>query len=313
MTKLSPKIHLFAIAVAAIAMVACGGHKVNAGATDETGRLTELVMPTVPSNIKEPHDRAVYVINHFWDNLEFSDTARSCNDEFMEQSFANYLTVFPLVDEDEAAIAVEHLLAKARVDTAAYRCLRDIARKYLYHPNSPMLNEDYYALFLPPLIADTVTLDEATRDYYGFEQMCIEKNHKGTVAADFLYVDRNGTPRRLSATDCRGGHLMLLFVDADCPECRNTMDAMSHSEALAQLIADGRATMLTVCVEGTREKWKEVEAQLPTTWITGYDVSGIEDNDLYILRAMPTIYVLDSTRHVELKDATPQAAIALMR
>jgi hypothetical protein len=71
--------------------------------------------------------------------------------------------------------------------------------------------------------------------------------------------------------------------------------------------------MLTVCVEGTREKWKEVEAQLPTTWITGYDVSGIEDNDLYILRAMPTIYVLDSTRHVELKDATPQAAIALMR
>jgi hypothetical protein len=88
---------------------------------------------------------------------------------------------------------------------------------------------------------------------------------------------------------------------------------MSKSEALAQLIADGRTTMLTVCVEGTREKWKELEATLPATWLTGFDVSGIEENDIYILRAMPTIYVLDSTRHVALKDGTPQAALALMQ
>jgi hypothetical protein len=312
MTKRSPKIHLIAIAAAALATAACGGHKVNATSAADSSNLTELVMPVVPSNLTDPHSRAVYVINHFWDNLEFSDTARSLNDDFMEQSFANFLTVFPLVSEDEAATAVEHLLTKARVDTAAYSRLRDIARKYLYHPNSPMLNEDYYALFLPPLIADTATLDESTREFYSFEQMCIEKNHKGTLAADFLYVDRNGTPRRLSATEF-SGQLLLLFVDADCPECRSTIEAMSQSEALAQLIADGRTTMLTVCVEGTREKWKELEATLPATWLTGFDVSGIEENDIYILRAMPTIYVLDSTRHVALKDGTPQAALALMQ
>ena len=289
------------------AVVSCSNRAhtepVEAVATD----ATELTMPVIPASITDTHQRALYLLTHFWDNMDFTDTVRSHSSDFMEQTFANYLSLWPLVDEDETESPVQQLMADARADDGAYAKLREVASKYLYDPNSPMANEEYYATFLHAMLADE-TLDATERERYEFEQECIAKNHRGTVAADFTYVDRTGCIRHFSSTPCTGRHLMLMFVDTHCNVCRQTLADLTESAALNEMLADGQLTVLAICAEGTRDEWREVESELPATWLTGYDVSGIADDDIYVLRAMPAIYVLSPSHIVELKDATaPQA------
>jgi hypothetical protein len=305
--------HLLLATTAAIA-VACSGvtnHPATAAPAPATDAVAaQLPLPKVPASIHDPHDRATYIVAHFWDSMNFADTTLSHNRDFMEQSFANYVSLFPMVDTLDLSQSVNRLLTMAKADSAAYNLTARIAYKYLYEPNSPMLNEDYYGLFLPKLIGDK-DIDEAQRYRYSYQLECIAKNRRGDLAADFSYSDLRGRLHTLRTTDC-ADQLMVIFFDPECDHCKAAIAFLRDSEQLNRLIADNRATVLAIYAEGDRDQWEKTKTTLPDNWLVGYDRSGIEDNDIYVLRAMPTIYLLDSTKHILLKDALPEAALAAM-
>ena len=58
-------------------------------------------------------ERAAYVLAHFWDSMDFSDTSRSLDTAFMEQNFANFASLLPHVDADAVSAAAESVLKKA--------------------------------------------------------------------------------------------------------------------------------------------------------------------------------------------------------
>ena len=102
----------------------------------------ELPLPDVPATLREPAERAAFIIGHFWDAMDFGDTLRSRDAAFMEQNFSNFISVFPYAAAEAQRAAVGSLLRRAEADSDAYVLLADIAEKYLYEPNSPMLAED---------------------------------------------------------------------------------------------------------------------------------------------------------------------------
>ena len=176
--------------------------------------IPELPLPNVPAVLQTPTDRANYIIAHFWDAMDFCDTFRSYNRNFMEQNFSNFISVFPYADEQAQRTAVETLLDKAEADSAAYVLLREIAEKYLYEPNSPMLSEDYYILFLERFINSTILGEYGTIRLHR-QLDAARKNRPGMVAADFAYMTREGSNATLhkTATD---GDMLLIFYDPDC-------------------------------------------------------------------------------------------------
>jgi hypothetical protein len=309
------------VAAALLTAAACGhnpsGTSNTTDATDSTvvapdgkdGHL-ELPLPEVPVALTEPKDRAAFVLYHFWDALDFRDTLRSHNKDLLEQNFANYLTLFSVADTAEVERAIEHFTEAARVDTAAYRKVRKVVYKYLYDPNSPMLNEDYYALFVRNFLKDA-SLDVATVERYKFDLMCIAKNRCGSMATDITYVDRDGRKNTLLRTKYTG-KLMLIFYDPDCDECKETLAALSQNETLNQWIADRRVTVLAVCTEGEKSAWQQHLASMPNNWTVAFDVSGVNEKNSYILRAMPTIYILDETHRILGKDVPAQQALQIL-
>ncbi|MDE6802550.1 MAG: DUF5106 domain-containing protein, partial [Muribaculaceae bacterium] len=68
------------------------------------------------------------------------------------------------------------------------------------------------------------------------------------------------------------------------------------------LIKSDELMIFAVYAEGNRSVWERTKADMPDNWIVGYDMSGVLDNELYSLPAMPVIYLLDSDRRVLLKD-----------
>ncbi|MDE6695315.1 MAG: DUF5106 domain-containing protein, partial [Muribaculaceae bacterium] len=75
----------------------------------------------------------------------------------------------------------------------------------------------------------------------------------------------------------------------------------SH-QGINDAIAEGRLGVLAIYAEGKRDVWDETKVDMPGNWSVGYDLSGILDEELYDLPAMPIIYLLDEGKRVILKD-----------
>ncbi len=275
------------------------------GAADDE----QLPLPSVPTQLREPRQRAAYIVEHFWDAMDFADTVRSHNADFMEQNFSNYLSLFPLVDSTTLHGAVADLMRRAAAESGARRLTAEMADKYLYDPNSPMQNEDFYRLFLDVFLHDA-TLDEATRSRYAYQLTCIDKNRCGSAAADFAYTDRRGRRHTLYGT--AAPRLLLLFFDPDCENCQKTLAHLRHDATLQHLIDEGRAAVLAIYAEGDDEAWQRAKDDIPATWMLGRDASHIEDKELYILRALPALYVLDSEKRVVVKDGSSNEAVSAL-
>lgn len=268
----------------------------------DTATVEELPLPHVPEMLRTPADRAAYITRHFWDEMDFGDTLRSHNSAFVEQNFSNFISLFPHADKAARETAVATLLHKAEADTAAYVLLADIAEKYLYDPNSPMLSEDFYLLFLEKLAVSPL-LGEFTAERYRLQRQAVRKNRPGTQAADFAYLTRDGRRTTLRKTPV-SEQLLLLFYDPDCEHCRDVMTQLQNAPLLTEAVRSGRLIVVAVYADDDLDLWRRTAPALPASWIVGADTAGnIHERELYVLRAMPSLYLLDSRQRVVLKDA----------
>ena len=271
----------------------------------------ELPLPNVPATLRTPEERASYVITHFWDAMDFRDASRSHNGTFMEQNFANFISVFPYANEQARQTAVETLLDKAEADSGACVLLRDIAEKYLYEPNSPMLSEEYYILFLERFVNSTVLGEYGTLRLRR-QLDAARKNRPGMTAADFAYTTREGNRTTLHQT-VSDGDLLLMFYDPDCEHCKEVMAELQASEVLSSIVASGKLKILAVYSGDSHQLWQQTAASLPVDWTVGYESGVLQDCGAYVLRAMPTLYLLDQHKTVVLKDVLPIQLFRLLQ
>lgn len=266
----------------------------------DTAQVEELPLPTVPATLREPAARAAYVIQHFWDAMDFADTLHSHNSAFMEQNFANFISVFPYAGEQACREAVSTLFAKAASDIEAYKLLSTIAEDYLYDPNSPMLNEDIYILFLEQMI-DAPALGVARTVRLKHQLRMAKLNRVGMKAADFAYLTRDGKRARLHGTEVKD-KMLLLFYDPDCDHCKEIMAKLKTQPLLEDLVANGRLSVLAIYAGWDSKLWKSTYKELPAGWIVGMNDGDIYEKELYALRAMPVMYLLDTNKTVLVKD-----------
>ena len=269
--------------------------------------IPELPLPNVPTTLRTPTDRANYIIQHFWDAMEFGDTIRSHNRMFMEQNFSNFISVFPYAEEEARKHAVEILLGKAETDSTGYVLLKDVTEKYLYEPNSPMLSEEFYILFLERFIQSPILGEQGTLRLYR-QLDAARKNRPGMTAADFAYTTREGNKTTLHLTNT-DGELLLIFYDPDCEHCKEVMSELQAEKTLS----DGSVKVLAIYSDEDHELWKRTAGLLPKEWTVGYDGGTLQENGSYVLRAMPTLYLLDREKKVILKDVQPAQLLLMLQ
>lgn len=273
-------------------------------AAEPPAPVDELPLPAVPPTLRRPADRAAYLLEHFWDALSFGDTLRSRDRAFMEQHFSTFVSVFPHAGEPARRTAVRKLLERAEADTAAYVLLTEIAEKYLYETDSPLYSEADYQLFLEQF-AEAPVLGEYGRVRPRWQLETVRKNRPGMTAADFAYTTRAGGRTTLHETPA-GQSLLLIFYDPDCDHCREVLATLQQDPTLEQLTADGRLTVLAVYSGGDRALWRQTAAALPERWTVGYESGAMQERGAYVLRQLPTLYLLDRDKRVLLKEPRPE-------
>lgn len=276
-----------------------------------TAAVDELQLPAVPPTLVTPADRAAYIVAHFWDNMDFADTLRSHDANFIEQTFANYASLFPLVDADTTLTpAAAALMKRAEADREAYNLLAETADKYLYDPNSPMLNEAAYIPFLRAITGSTF-IDSALRVRYEAQLADATKNLPGTIAANFTIALRDGSTTSLHRL-CSGARaVLLMFYDPDCDNCAHLISQMKSDPALSAAVASGKVRILAVYPDGEADLFASGAGKIPTEWTDGMSPDGeIIESELYSIRATPTLYLLDGSAMVVMKDADAATAVA---
>lgn len=271
---------------------------------------SELPLPEVPSSLVSPEERAAYVMLHFWDAMDFSDTTR-CNDTaFMEQNIVNFISMLPHAEKSASAEAFGTFIKRVAANPDALRLIYDIMENYLAFPNSPMRNEEYYIIFLEELLRlPSLSESERIRPQYQLEMA--KKNRPGTRASDFRFIDSKGIKRTLHKI--HGDNILLLFYDPECTHCWEILQQVHESQVIKQSVADGRLTVLAVYAEGNRTLWNDTKHAMPRQWNVGFVTDKILENEKYSLPAMPVLYLLDHDKTVLLKDAPFSAIEARLR
>lgn len=87
----------------------------------------------------------------------------------------------------------------------------------------------------------------------------------------------------------KGKEIMIIFYDPECTHCADILDMIAGSQRVVESINEGELAVLAVYAEGKKDVWEKTKRDLPENWIVGYDMTGILENEMYDLPAMPTI------------------------
>lgn len=263
----------------------------------------EFILPDIPQLLTSPEDRTVYLALHYWEHFDFADTTLVSKPEITEQALANFLDILSHVSPDDSRKALTNLMKSASSDSLMFTHFMKLTEKYLYDPNSPLRNEELYIPVLDCIIS-TPRLDETLRSRSRHLLKRIMKNRKGHVATDFSYTLPNGTVARLSSL--KADYTLLFFNNPDCPDCKRVKDYITHSPLFDRLTKTDSIPFLRILAiypDDDIDLWKR--SDYPGIMINGYDAGQVITNqELYDLKAMPTLYLLDGVKRVVLKDAT---------
>ena len=316
------KTRRFLILTAAVLLLCSCGSR-----THKAAEIQTRSFPTVqaPSLYDGEDERVAWFQMHYWDNFlstkEIWPSADSTVvngvpvDKF-EEAFASFVYLTEMTDIKDGQKAIDNLFtcteAYQKADTAStvFAKMAEVAEKYYYDPNSPYRNEDLYLAYVKRLAASGLTPD-SRRKSLEFDIRLCSLNPIGSPAADFRFTDIKGRSSRLY--DIKVEHTLLFFSNPGCEACKEIIESLNASEKVAQLLSEGKLAVVNIYIDEDLDAWRSYQDFYPDSWHNGYDQDYKVRNDLlYSVRAIPSLYMLDSDKRVLMKDATPENIFAFI-
>lgn len=267
--------------------------------------LISFTLPAIPQMMTDPEQRAEFLVKHYWDSVNFADTNCIHHPEIIEQAWSDYCNILNYVPLKTAQEAICKTIEQTTVDKKVFTYFTDLADKYLYDPNSPLRNEEFYIPVLQAMIASPILSDtEKIRPQARLE--LAQKNRIGTKALNFTYTLASGAQGTLY--QLKADYILLFINNPGCQACSDMIEGLKNAPIVNQLLKEKKLILLSIYPDEELDDWKKHLDEFPKEWINGYDKTfAIKEQQLYDLKAIPTLYLLNKEKTVLLKDATAQA------
>lgn len=284
---------------------ACSGQR-----SQKTELPRSFEMAQVPTLLSDPGERADYLAKHYWDKFDFHDTTYIHEPEITEQALSNYIDLLSHVTPETRSSSIKTMMARAEQDSTMFHYFSEMTEKYLYDPLSPQRNEEIYIAVLEYII-QTSSLNEVEkiRPAHLLEQA--QRNRIETPATDFTYTLADGRDGQLYGI--QADYLLLFFHNPDCQACLEITRQLSASPLVNDLLNNKTLSILAIYPDEDLEAWKAHIPTMPKEWINAYDQGHTLKNDeIYDLKAIPTLYILDKGKKVLQKDISFQQTEAFL-
>ena len=247
-----------------------------------------------------------HCIAHYWDDLDFKagSAIEEYNRDDLYAAFAQYVLIIP---RNEADSLLRSLIQRAEQSREVLDLFSEMARDVLYDPNAPTRNDEYYIPVLEALL-DSELLDEYDRIIPQTELHTVLQNRLGHIANDFDYTLANGHHHTLHSL--RADYTILLFNNPGCEMCKSIIEQIEASELIKTLSRSHDIKILAIYPDEDIEAWRNYLQTMPRGWICGYDKElRLTSERLYDLKAIPSLYLLDSDKRVLIKDGSSVAQL----
>ncbi len=241
-------------------------------------------LPAVPDSIIGLNSRAVYAVNHFWDNAREEALTEP-------QVIETFFYALEKVPGDVRQKAVADLIDRCIGNLDRLSLIAWFIDFYIGSPESTFRDDRLY------IEAQRHLLDSPIPDEYKIAPRwrveLLTKNEIGSLAPDFSFTDKDGSIRKLydEPMPC-----VLIFASSDCGQCRH--EQTQSQDVLRKLRRSGW-NIISVYLNGHipdyAASFTEIEAVAD---IGNY----ILENDIYVARRLPSVYLIDRNRKIIAKE-----------
>jgi len=278
---------------------------------------------SVPAMYSDPEDVMDYVLKHFWDGYLDTTSHYLCDSthiggveqKIVASELASYLSILQTVPLDKALSSVRtffsRLEAYQQADTSSnvFGRMTEAVSYYLYDPNSEIRNEEIYLPFVEGLSVSPLVPQSRKEAYLNDVRLC-SINRLGTPAANFRFVDMAGRIHTLYGE--KAPMTLVIFINPGCHACGEAVAAFGTDEVKA-MTQEGKLKILGIYIDKDIAAWKAEKDHVPAHWISGYDPDFvIREDRIYSVRAIPSIYILDSEKNVLAKDVPVDQALSFI-
>jgi len=235
----------------------------------------------------------------YWDGYDFKDTLSLKSEKMIVwmNSYIHELQKKPNV----VAQSLNHTLDMASKDSAGYTLFTKTLKAYMYDPNSPYRNDEWYIHVIKHII-ESDQVSATNKERAGFTLDMLMKNRIGEKAIDFNYTLASGKTDNLYNLNSK--YILIFFYNPGCENCQEIMDRMKGSEVINRVLSAGILSVLAFYPDEDIREWKSYQKEIPSAWINSYDKNQtVTNKKLYDLKAIPSLYLLNQDKKVLLKDA----------
>ncbi len=295
-------LYITIIAIAAtFAVMGCGGRTRKADTTPKPKVPRVFVPALIPSAITSPEERRIYMCEHYWDRVNLADSTLFAEIDTMQMVEAFMGWVGNYMDPNDGRY-VAKFMEKAAKYPHSLRYFSMLAEKVLYDPNSPLRSDE---LYIPVLQAQVESewLDKYEKLSPQYNLDLALKNRIGRPANDFRYTMGSGRSGTLYGIKAK--YTLIFFNNPGCTMCKTIREAICASPLLTEMIDNGTIKVLALYPDELLDEWQAYREHIPSKWINSYDKGTvIRNKNLYDLKAIPALYLLDAEKRVLIKDST---------
>lgn len=285
-------------------MLSCkerGGSDSEVAMDNKTAISQSFKMVEIPSVITDNDLRVKFLLSHYWDNLDLKDTIANANPANIQEPFRAYLNVLASSDFKSATESIVNLARKVKGShIKIVTCFMEIFEKSLYDPNSLYKSEEIYLAVVNEM-QDGTNFPFELKEKLSFQSKNLNKNRINTKAANINFITPEG--KLSSLYNVKSAYILLFFYQPDCHSCNLTADQMMRSPILLNSL--DKIKVVAVYTGNNEELWKDYNKNLSKEWVVGFDKKQeVVNNSIYDIRSSPSIYLLDASKTILLKDVS---------
>lgn len=295
------KIYFYLIIPILLFCISCSGSE---RTSKEHDSISSFKLPSIPSPLTKDDDKTKYLVAHYWDNYKFCDSSVVNNDSTLK-FFNEYLILLQKTDSSATINSIINLSNKIfKPKSKAYPRFDKLFNDFLDNPNSYYRSETLFRVYLTILI-NSNDISDIEKERHIYRLKILNKNRISTKATNFDFITKKWKTSSLYAI--KSNYIIIYFNDPHCHECIRVSDYFSKSlyfNKWANTLKNNipLLTILGVFTGSNITEWKD--HSLPSDIIDAYNPRNkIEKDELFDLRAMPTLYLLNKDKIVILKDS----------
>jgi thiol-disulfide isomerase/thioredoxin len=265
--------------------------------------LQDISIPEAPKNpdgsLVDSNFEYNYYLNHYWDNMDFSEGALRYTPAFHPRIKTYYEEIIPPLI-DSIIKYTDLLIEKAKDNPEFFKYIVVyVTNKY---ERSPYVAHDavfvhmvqkYYAKGLCTWV-DEAVLERMINQAEKLRHILI-----GKQAPELYMPDTNGFFR--SNYESKRKYTIMWFWDLNCGHCKTATPKLAEFYNRAKDSLDFE--VYAVCITPDTVKWKQaiIERQLPSWINVGGNKANMDYIVVYDAKTTPVIYVLDEKKKIIVK------------